>query len=148
MPGYPYAYGAVEPVTGESFFLVMPYCNTECVNISLRALPSSFSKDIIPLCFDGASWHKPKAVKLLEDIVLFHSTLSNGVNLAEAALAKERSKRRDRGKATTFFMRILLSAVGCGGREGGIFCLDTELRKKRASWARRYRPSHIGSSSR
>ncbi len=69
---YRYAYGAVEPVTGESFFLVMPYCNTECMNVFLRELSSRFSEDIILLCCDGAAWHKSKALKLPENIVLFH----------------------------------------------------------------------------
>lgn len=69
---YRYAYGAVEPVTGESFFLVMPYCNTECMNVFLRELSSHFSEDIILLCCDGAAWHKSKALKLPENIVLFH----------------------------------------------------------------------------
>ena len=32
---YRYAYGAVEPLTGESFFLVLPYCNTDCMNTYL-----------------------------------------------------------------------------------------------------------------
>lgn len=27
-----YAYGAIEPLTGESCFLIMPYCNTVCGN--------------------------------------------------------------------------------------------------------------------
>ena len=26
-----YTYGAVEPVAGEAFFLIMPYCNTDCM---------------------------------------------------------------------------------------------------------------------
>ena len=30
---YRYAYGAVEPLTGDGYFLVMPYCNTVCMNI-------------------------------------------------------------------------------------------------------------------
>ena len=30
---YRYAYGAVEPMTGDGYFLVMPYCNTVCMNI-------------------------------------------------------------------------------------------------------------------
>ncbi len=30
---YRYAYGAVEPLSGEGYFLVMPYCNTACMNI-------------------------------------------------------------------------------------------------------------------
>ena len=32
---YRYTYGAVEPMTGESFFMIMPYCNTECMNVFL-----------------------------------------------------------------------------------------------------------------
>ena len=35
-----YAYGAVEPVTGESFSLVLPYCNTICMNGLLNVLIS------------------------------------------------------------------------------------------------------------
>ena len=30
---YRYAYGAVEPLTGEGCFLILPYCNTACVNL-------------------------------------------------------------------------------------------------------------------
>ena len=30
---YVYAFGAVEPVTGENFFLVLPRCNTGCMNV-------------------------------------------------------------------------------------------------------------------
>ena len=33
---YCYTYGAVEPMTGESFFMIMPYCNTECMNVFLN----------------------------------------------------------------------------------------------------------------
>ena len=29
---YRYAYGAVEPLTGDGYFLVMPYCNTVCIS--------------------------------------------------------------------------------------------------------------------
>ena len=35
---YRYAYGAVEPLTGESFFLVLPYNNTICMNLFLHEL--------------------------------------------------------------------------------------------------------------
>ena len=35
---YRYAYGAGEPVTGNSCFLVMPYCNSACMNIFLEEL--------------------------------------------------------------------------------------------------------------
>ena len=69
---YRYTYGAVEPITGESCFLVMPYCNTECMNVFLRELSSCYSDDIILLCCDGAAWHKSSMLKLPKNIILFH----------------------------------------------------------------------------
>lgn len=33
---YRYAYGAEEPLTGNGYFLVMPYCNTACMSIFLK----------------------------------------------------------------------------------------------------------------
>ena len=69
---YRYAYGAVEPKTGESYFLVMPYCNTECMNVFLKHLSKSYPKDIIILACDGAAWHKSKELKIPENIYLIH----------------------------------------------------------------------------
>ncbi len=68
---YHYAYGAVEPLTGESFFLVMPYSNTACMSLFLRKLSEDYPNDTIILVCDGASWHKsntlvvPKNIRLL-----------------------------------------------------------------------------------
>ena len=69
---YRYAYGAVEPMTGESCFLVMPYCNTVCMNLFLRELSGQFPDDFVLLCCDGAAWHKSKSLDLPENIVLFY----------------------------------------------------------------------------
>ena len=69
---YRYVYGAVEPLTGESSFLVMHYCNTVCMNLFLRELSGQFPDDILLLCCDGAAWHKSKTLELPENIVLFH----------------------------------------------------------------------------
>ncbi len=44
---YRYAYGAVEPLTGESFFLIMPYCDTECMNMFLQELSKKYADDVI-----------------------------------------------------------------------------------------------------
>lgn len=68
---YRYAYGAVEPLTGENFFLVLPQCNTNCTNVFLRELSKEFRDDVILLCCDGAAWHKSKALIVPENIVLF-----------------------------------------------------------------------------
>jgi putative transposase len=69
---YRYAYGAVEPQTGESFFLVMPYCNTVCMNIFLSELSKAYPEDFILLVVDGASWHKSKGLEIPENIQLFY----------------------------------------------------------------------------
>lgn len=67
---YRYAYGAVEPQTGESFFLIMPYCNTDCMNIFLRELGAQYKDDYLLLVVDGASWHKAIALQIPDNIEL------------------------------------------------------------------------------
>ena len=69
---YRYAYGAVEPLTGESFFLVMPYCNTECMNLFLRELSNAYQNDIIMLVCDGARWHSSNDLNIPYNIELLH----------------------------------------------------------------------------
>ena len=59
-------------MTGDGYFLVMPYCNTVCMNIFLKKLSERFSDDIILLCCDGTAWHKPGGLELPENIILFH----------------------------------------------------------------------------
>ena len=68
---YRYVYGAVEPLTGEACFLVMPYCNTACMNIFLEELSKKYPDDIILLCCDGAAWHKAKSLNIPKNIFLF-----------------------------------------------------------------------------
>ena len=69
---YYYAFGAVEPRTGESYFLVFPQSNTVCMNCFLQELSRTYQNDIILLCCDGAAWHKSGALKIPENNVLFH----------------------------------------------------------------------------
>ena len=68
---YRYAYGAVDPQTGDSCFLVLPYSNTDCMNVFLQELSAVYPKDYILLVCDGASWHKAKALIIPENIRLF-----------------------------------------------------------------------------
>ena len=68
---YRYTYGAVEPLTGDGYFLVMPYCNTACMNIFLKGLSEQYPEDVILLCCDGAAWHRSRALEIPENIVLF-----------------------------------------------------------------------------
>ena len=59
-------------MTGESFFLVMPYCNTECMNVFLEELSKQYPDDEILLVCDGAAWHKSKAMQVPKNIKLLH----------------------------------------------------------------------------
>ena len=68
---YRYVYGAVEPFTGESCFLIMPYCNTACMNLFLNQLSKEYPDDMILLCCDGAAWHKSGALCIPDNICLF-----------------------------------------------------------------------------
>ena len=68
---YRHAYGAVEPLTGDSFFLVLPWSNTECMNVFLKGLSKTFPDDFILLALDQASWHTTKNLIIPDNIQLF-----------------------------------------------------------------------------
>lgn len=69
---YRYAYGAVEPLTGESFFLVLPYSNTACMSLFLEELSKEYPDDIIIIVCDGASWHRSQGLSVPENIHLIY----------------------------------------------------------------------------
>ena len=58
-------------MSGDSFFLILPKCNTEMMNLYLKGLSERFSDDLLLVCCDGASWHKSKGMEVPENIVLF-----------------------------------------------------------------------------
>ena len=67
---YRYAYGAVDPISGDSSFLILPYCNTVCMNIFLEHLSAEYPDDHIVLVCDGAAWHKSSGLKSFPNIEL------------------------------------------------------------------------------
>ena len=69
---YRYAYGAVEPLTGENFFLVMSNSNTKCMNFFLEKLSEEYPDDFIILACDGAAWHKANELIVPETINLLY----------------------------------------------------------------------------
>ena len=69
---YRYAYGAVEPLTGESEFLVLPYSDTVCMNIFLKHLSETYPFDKIILACDSASWHRAKTLEIPDNIRIFY----------------------------------------------------------------------------
>ena len=45
-------------MTGETFFLVLPFSDTVCMNVFLDHLSETYREDYIILVCDGAAWHK------------------------------------------------------------------------------------------
>ncbi len=64
-------YGAVAPNEGEFFSLVMPYTNTDCMNVFLSELSKAYPNQSILLIVDNAAWHHAKALEIPENIELF-----------------------------------------------------------------------------
>jgi hypothetical protein len=57
---YTYLYGAFCPETGDSFSLVLPYANGECMKIFLNMMSENFSNYRMIVAMDNASWHSSK----------------------------------------------------------------------------------------
>ena len=68
---YVQAYGAVSPLDGEMFSLVLPQCNTVCMNIFLAEVSSAYPNDYILMVADNAAWHKSKGLIVPENIEIF-----------------------------------------------------------------------------
>lgn len=68
---YRYVYGAVEPLTGDSCFLILPYANTVCMNLFLKELSVHYPDDRIILVCDRASWHRSKDLEVPDNIEFF-----------------------------------------------------------------------------
>jgi putative transposase len=69
---YVQLYGAAAPETGDSFFLILPRANTQCMNIYLDELSKAFSEHMILLVLDGASYHGSNDLVVPKNIVLFY----------------------------------------------------------------------------
>ena len=69
---YRYVFGAVDPCSGDNYFLVMPWCDTLCTNAFLKGLSAQYPDDEILLICDGAAWHKSRTLIVPHNIHLFH----------------------------------------------------------------------------
>ena len=59
-------------MTGENYFWIFPWCNTQCMNIFLEKLSEEYPDDEILLVCDGASWHRSKALEVPSNITLLN----------------------------------------------------------------------------
>ena len=64
-----YVYGAVEPVTGESFFLEFSYLDTLCFQAFLKDFAKTYSDRLNILQVDNASFHLTKKLVLPDNII-------------------------------------------------------------------------------
>ena len=65
-----YSFSAVCPLSGESYSLITPVCNTEAMNELLRGLSEAYSQDEILVFADSAGWHRSKDLQLPYNIHL------------------------------------------------------------------------------
>ena len=79
-----YLYGAVEPITGESFFLEMPWLNGVCFQVFIDELAKTFPETLNILVLDNGRFHYAKSLKLPDNIALiFLPPYSPELNLIE-----------------------------------------------------------------
>ena len=65
-----YLYGSVEPTTGESFFLEMPWLNSICFQLFIDKFAKTFPETLNILVLDNGRFHQAKSLQLPDNIVL------------------------------------------------------------------------------
>lgn len=64
-----YVYGAVEPLTGENFFLEMPSLDSECFEVFLNEFSKYYCDRYIIMLLDNGGIHKAKRLVISDNIV-------------------------------------------------------------------------------
>ena len=64
-----YLYGAVEPTTGASFFLELPYLNSRAFQVWLDGFATTFPDTLNVVVLDNGAGHKAKAVRWPANVV-------------------------------------------------------------------------------
>jgi transposase len=65
-----YAYSAIEPSTGDSFSLFLPWVNTEMMNLYFQHMKAEYPEERILLIMDQAGWHRSCELQIPEGIEL------------------------------------------------------------------------------
>ena len=65
-----YLYGAVEPLTGERFFLEFSHLTSECFQCFLEKFSEVFHESLNLLVLDKGRFHQANALKIPENVVL------------------------------------------------------------------------------
>ena len=67
---YTYAYGAVSPQDGAFDSLMLPYVNSDCMQIFLDEIACRYPNDNVVMVLDGAGWHKSNDFHLSDNLRL------------------------------------------------------------------------------
>ena len=67
---YYWLYGAVEPETGEAFYLEMPALDTDCFSVFLGELGRAYPESLNVVALDGAPAHTGGALVVPENVAL------------------------------------------------------------------------------
>ena len=65
-----YAYAAACPKNGKVSTLILPYANTEMMNLFLKPVSIDFSDYFVIIQVDGAAWHRAHSLQIPENIRL------------------------------------------------------------------------------
>jgi len=104
---YVHAYGATAPKTGECFYLVLPYANTLCMNMYLKALSERFADTMILLAQDRAVYHTTDKLEIPENIQLFYIPPATPELNPQEGLWKEIRKRGFKNKAFPTLKKVV-----------------------------------------
>ncbi len=86
-------YAAVEPVRGDSFFLLMPHVDSQCLGLFLKEFGDHVSGKATGLVLDGSGSHQAGSVKWPENVVRVPlPPYSPELNPAEAVFRELRAK--------------------------------------------------------
>jgi len=90
---YVYAYAAVAPELGQMTTLVLPYANTQMMNLFLEQVSVEFANYFIVMQVDGAAWHRSQELVMPENIrLLFQPAHSPELNPVEHVWEEIREK--------------------------------------------------------
>lgn len=67
-----YVYSSVSPKTGTDFSLLMPYVNTECMNVFLKEMSDWLQSKKALLILDQAGWHKSAELVIPDNISMIY----------------------------------------------------------------------------
>ena len=65
-----YLYGAVEPLTGEGFFLELSHLTADCLQLFMDQFLQAFSESLNVFVLDNGRFHHAKSLEIPENIVL------------------------------------------------------------------------------